>query len=288
MGYLKIARELLNSSFWRSLAPAERGVFIDLMGMATYKPRLFNMNGYEIQLDCLEICLSINSYAKNQGLDRSFITRFVDALVSWRLVRKEVVYLSKIATNKTTGETTKDVTSRKCSKMHSKVTLLSFNEWIFAIDSGRFGEDPPAELSEQSNNQSKEQTSALHNKEGFNKESLKEDIRRNSARAVPSFQELQKVKYRKPWYPMEDIAEMNVPNADEILNEWTGFSGRAKNEVMSLLQEFAKKQKLFGLTEMTLDVFDKEFRKEMKKVFALKSPRSKEAKQKLKELGTDD
>lgn len=288
MGYLKIARELLNSSFWRSLAPAERGVLIDLMGMATYKPRLFNMNGYEIQLDCLEICLSINMYAKNQGVDRSSITRFIDTLVSWNLVRKEIVYLSKIAINRTTGATTKDVTSRKCSKMHSKVTLLSFNEWIFAIDSDQVAKHLPVEMNEQSNKQAKMQTSERHNKEDINKESFKENTRRNSARAVPSFQELQKVKYRKPWYSMEHIAEMNVPNADQILNEWTGFSGRDANEVLKLLQEFAKKQRLFGLNEMTLDVFDKEFRKEMKKVFALKSPRNKETKQKLKELGIDD
>ncbi len=288
MGYLKIARELLNSSFWRSLAPAERGVLIDLMGMATYKPRLFNMNGYEIQLDCLEICLSINMYAKNQGVDRSSITRFIDTLVSWNLVRKEIVYLSKIAINRTTGATTKDVTSRKCSKMHSKVTLLSFNEWIFAIDSDQVAKHLPVEMNEQSNKQAKMQTSERHNKEDINKESFKENTRRNSARAVPSFQELQKVKYRKPWYSMEHIAEMNVPNADQILNEWTGFSGRDTNEVLKLLQEFAKKQRLFGLNEMTLDVFDKEFRKEMKKVFALKSPRNKETKQKLKELGIDD
>lgn len=288
MGYLKIARELLNSSFWRSLAPAERGVLIDLMGMATYKPRLFNMNGYEIQLDCLEICLSINMYAKNQGVDRSSITRFIDTLVSWNLVRKEIVYLSKIAINRTTGATTKDVTSRKCSKMHSKVTLLSFNEWIFAIDSDQVAKHLPVEMNEQSNKQAKMQTSERHNKEDINKESFKENTRRNSARAVPSFQELQKVKYRKPWYSMEHIAEMNVPNADEILNEWTGFSGRDKNEVLNLLQAFAKKQKLFGLIQMTLDVFDKEFRKEMKKAFALKSPRNKETKQKLKELGIDD
>lgn len=288
MGYLKIARELLNSSFWRSLAPAERGVLIDLMGMATYKPRLFNMNGYEIQLDCLEICLSINMYAKNQGVDRSSITRFIDTLVSWNLVRKEIVYLSKIAINRTTGATTKDVTNRKCSKMHSKVTLLSFNEWIFAIDSDQVAKHLPVEMNEQSNKQTKMQTSERHNKEDINKESIKENTRRNSACAVPSFQELQKVKYRKPWYSMEHIAEMNVPNADQILNEWTGFSGRDTNEVLKLLQEFAKKQRLFGLNEMTLDVFDKEFRKEMKKVFALKSPRNKETKQKLKELGIDD
>lgn len=288
MGYLKIARELLNSSFWRSLAPAERGVLIDLMGMATYKPRLFNMNGYEIQLDCLEICLSINMYAKNQGVDRSSITRFIDTLVSWNLVRKEIVYLSKIAINRTTGATTKDVTNRKCSKMHSKVTLLSFNEWIFAIDSDQVAKHLPVEMNEQSNKQAKMQTSERHNKEDINKECIKENTRRNSACAVPSFQELQKVKYRKPWYSMEHIAEMNVPNADQILNEWIGFSGRDTNEVLKLLQEFAKKQKLFGLNEMTLDVFDKEFRKEMKKVFALKSPRNKETKQKLKELGIDD
>lgn len=199
MGYLKIARELLNSSFWRSLAPAERGVLIDLMGMATYKPRLFNMNGYEIQLDCLEICLSINMYAKNQGVDRSSITRFIDTLVSWNLVRKEIVYLSKIAINRTTGATTKDVTSRKCSKMHSKVTLLSFNEWIFAIDSDKVAKHLPVEMNEQSNKQAKMQTSERHNKEDINKESFKENTRRNSARAV--FMKWITKQYSQLWFP---------------------------------------------------------------------------------------
>ena len=281
MGYLKIARELLNSSFWRSLAPAEKGILTDLMAMATYKPRVFNMNGYDVQLDCLEICISINSYAKSQGLDRSYVTRLIENLESWNLVRKEVVYLSKIATNKTTDKTTKDVTSKKCSKLHSKVTLLSFNEWIFAMDSDYFAKYPPIVRHEQSNPQSEEQTCAQHNKEALNKEVLKKETRRNSACAVPVSNGSKGKEYRKPWYTMEQIAKMDLPYADEIMKEWTEYSGRSKKDVSDILQKFTHKQRLFGLPEMTLDVFDKEFRKEMKSAFALKSKHKNEPVQKL-------
>ncbi|MGL4333424.1 MAG: hypothetical protein ACRCZQ_02290 [Bacteroidales bacterium] len=95
-------------------------------------------------------------------------------------------------------------------------------------------------------------------------------------------------EYRKPWFTMEQIAMMDIPNADEILNIWIQYSGRSKKDVLDLLQKFTNNQRLFGLPEMTLDVFDKEFRKEMKTAFALKSKQKNEPVRKLKHLGQDD
>ncbi|MGL5919712.1 MAG: hypothetical protein ACRCZQ_04315, partial [Bacteroidales bacterium] len=117
---------------------------------------------------------------------------------------------------------------------------------------------------------------------------ITKDTRRNSACAVPVSDGSKGKEYRKPWYTMEQIAKMDIPNADEILNVWTEYAGRSKKDVLDLLQKFTDNQRLFGLPEMTLDVFDKEFRKEMKSAFALKSKQKNEPVRKLKELGTDD
>ncbi|MGL5919662.1 MAG: hypothetical protein ACRCZQ_04065 [Bacteroidales bacterium] len=120
-----------------------------------------------------------------------------------------------------------------------------------------------------------------HNKEVINKEVLNKSTRRNSACAVPVSDGSKGKEYRKPWYTMEQIAKMDIPNADEILNVWTEYAGRSKKEVLDLLQKFTNNQRLFDLPEMTLDVFDKEFRKEMKTAFALKSKYKNEPVQKV-------
>ena len=85
MGYLKVSRELLNSSFWRSLAPAEKGILIDLMAMAAYKPTSFNLYGTEIELEKYELCFSVlkiaNKYRVTEYAIRSLIKKLENAKI---------------------------------------------------------------------------------------------------------------------------------------------------------------------------------------------------------------
>ena len=273
MGYLKIARELLNSSFWRSLAPAEQGILINLMSMAAYKPTTFNLYGTEIELNKYELCFSVAKMAERFGTSAPVFKRFIIKLADNNILIK----------NKRKVSLSKNLSVRPSVRQTGKsqfYTSITFCTWT----SGDYEQEAEYGLNLQQIVQPFSQEIVQHKKEVLNKK----DTRRNSACTVPVSEGSKGKEFRKPWYTMEQIAKMDLPYAEEIMNEWTEYSGRSKKDVSDILQKFTHKQRLFGLPEMTLDIFDKEFRKEMKSTFALKSKQKNEPIQKLKELGTDD
>lgn len=268
MGYLKVSKELLNGSFWRSLADKEKVVLIELMNMTAYKPVSVNLAGVDVPVQMNELCIFASSLSKYLNISiycfRSLLKKMCVANVCCTEIRKMGL---------------KDSKSKPNSKLNDRkiqhYTSISFYPWVFA-------QEPENETKQmiQSANQVTNQT---HNKESINKEA-----KRNSACAVSSSQRSQSSGYRKPWYTMERIADMDLPNAKDILAEWCLFSGKCEKDILALLERFARKQKLFGLPEMTLDVFDREFRKEMKRAFDLKSNHKNEPVRELKLLGEDD
>ena len=277
MGYLKVSRELLNSSFWRSLAPAEKGILIDLMAMAAYKPTTYNLYGTEIELEKYELCFSMAKMAERFGVSAPVLKRLVNKIAVNNVIAKNKRKV-RLADRPT------DRPSKYPSGKSQFYTSLTFYRWALAADES----EPDSEQNSQQSVQPSLQPIVQHNKEVINKEVLNESTRRNSACAVPVSNGSKDKVHRKPWYTMEQIAKMELPYAEEIMKEWTEYSGRRKNDVLALLQKFTKNQRHFGLPEMTLDVFNKEFRKEMKTVFALKSKYKNEPVQEVRYLGEDD
>ena len=281
MGYLKVSRELLNSSFWRSLAPAEKGILIDLMAMAAYKPTSINLGGVKIHVQPYELSFFANSISEHLGISINRFRSFIDKLTTANLCTKEI---RKMRINDPNCKSNCKSNYKSNCKKTQHYTCLSFHQSVFS------GSDKEgATEADQTANQTTFHTANHeHNKEVINKEVLNESTRRNSACAVPVSNGSKGKEYRKPWYTMEQIAKMELPYAEEIMKEWTEYSGRSKNDVLALLQKFTKNQRLFGLPEMTLDVFNKEFRKEMKSAFALRSKYKNEPVQKIRYLGEDD
>ncbi|MGL5787474.1 MAG: hypothetical protein ACRCX4_11745 [Bacteroidales bacterium] len=285
MGYLKIARELFNSSFWRSLAPAEQAILINLMTMAAYKPTTYNLYGTEIELNKYEFCFSVIKMAEKYHVTeyamRSLIKKLEDVQILTKTTRKITRQVSsEFSRGKSRCEYVKKAT---CC-----YTSVTFCGWVFYDDDEC---DNKGDMNDEFHEalQAEVQTvNREHNKEILKKEVLKKETRRNSACAVPVSNGSKGKEYRKPWYTMEQIAKMDLPYADEIMKEWTEYSGRSKKDVSDILQKFTHKQRLFGLPEMTLDVFNKEFRKEMKSAFALKSKQKNEPQRYLYYYGEDD
>ena len=277
MGYLKVSRELLNSSFWRSLAPAEKGILIDLMAMAAYKPTSINLYGISVKLNIAEVCFSTKILAGKWDISVHVFRKIIEKLTRNNLVVKKRRQIGDTGNN--TGDNT-----RRAKNNNPFFLSLTFNRWAFEDNSDNevsSQETTPEMIPDFS-------AEPEHNKEVINKEVLNESTRRNSACAVPVSNGSKDKVHRKPWYTMEQIAKMELPYAEEILKEWTEYSSRSKNDVLALLQKFTKNQRLFGLPEMTLDVFNKEFRKEMKSAFALKSKYKNEPERNLYYYGEDD
>ena len=277
MGYLKIARELLNSSFWRSLAPAEKGILTDLMAMAAYKPTTYNLYGTEIELHKYELCFSTKILADKWNISVHVLRKIIEKLTRNNLAVKKRRQIDKTENN--TGDN-----SRRGKNNNPFFLSLTFNRWVFEDDS----DDVVYTQKIRPETTPNFSSGAEHNKEVLKKEVLNENIKKNSACAEPSFESSKSLPYKKTWYSMEEIAELNFAYADEIMADWKEYSGRSEKEVREKLSLFAKKKLRVGQSKMTLDVFDKEFRKEMKSAFALKSKQKNEPERELYYYGEDD
>ena len=280
MGYLKVSRELLNSSFWRSLAPAEKGILIDLMAMAAYKPTSFNLYGTEIELEKYELCFSVlkiaNKYRVTEYAIRSLIKKLENAKILTKTIRK----ITNAVSNEISRGNSRCEYIKKTTCCYTSVT---FYGWAFYADD-------QCDSNNDSNDESHEgcQTEAQTANHEHNQLSInQEEKEKNSACAVPSFEIPKDLPYKKTWYSMDEIAELNFAYADEILADWKLYSGRSEKEVREKLKVFTKKKLRLGLTKMTMDIFDQEFRKEIKTASAQNSKHKNEPVQKLKYLGRE-
>ncbi|MGL4332034.1 MAG: hypothetical protein ACRCSR_04455 [Bacteroidales bacterium] len=126
MGYLKIAKELLDGSFWRSLAATEVKMLIELMSFAPYKPVTYNLYGTPVELNKYELCFSVARMAERFGVSDSSFRRFLEKLQKNGLIKKykRKVCLSVLSTGRTGSEESK----------HQFYTSVTFYGWVFAED----------------------------------------------------------------------------------------------------------------------------------------------------------
>ncbi|MGL5317452.1 MAG: hypothetical protein ACRC9Q_01935 [Bacteroidales bacterium] len=260
MGYLPISRELLNSSFWRSLAPAEKGILVDLMAMAAYKPTTYNLYGAEIELNKFEFCFSVLKMAEKYRVTEYAIRSLIKKLENAKILTK----ISRKITREVSQGNSRCEYVKKTTCCYTSVT---FYAWVFDVDcdvdstdikKDEFHEAPQTEFQTENHE---------HNKEVFNKEVLKQKIHTQSAREKNfSFPDGR----QKKWYPVEAIANLEVPNGEELLKSWCVYSVKDEEKVKAFLQKYAKAQLLIDIQEMTLDIFDHRFRKAMKREFNIR------------------
>lgn len=127
MSYLMISNELLDGSFWNSIAPEEQMIVLRLMRMASFKKRIFRIHHCEIHLEKHEACISVNALAKQFGIGRKRFSNFLKTMVEHKIMTKSTIF----ATQK---GTTKGTTKGPCEEMpvfNKRYTLLSFCEWVF-------------------------------------------------------------------------------------------------------------------------------------------------------------
>ena len=124
MGYLRIAKELLDGSFWRSLAATEIKMLIELMSFAPYKPVTYNLYGTPVELNKYELCFSVARMAERYGVSDSSFRRFLEKLQKNGLITKykRKVCLAVRSTGRTSSEESK----------HQFYTSVSFYGWVFA------------------------------------------------------------------------------------------------------------------------------------------------------------
>lgn len=265
MGYLKIARELLNSSFWQNLALAEQAILINLMTMAAYKPTTYNLYGAEIELNKYEFCFSVvkmaEKYRVTEYAIRSLLKKLEDAQILTKTTRK----ITYGASNEFSRAKSRCEYVKKSACSYTSITFCG---WVFydddECDSGNaekveFHEAPQTEAQTEINE--------------YNKEIINKKINTQNAREkISSFPDGRK----KTWYPVETIAKLEVPNGEELLRSWCVYSVKDEAKVKAFLEKYCQAQLLIDIKEMTLDIFDHRFRKALKNEFNVRDAKPAE------------
>ncbi len=259
--FIPISRELTNSLLWRNLSDKEYRIAMNLITSAPFKATTYNLYGIDIELEKHELCFSTNKLAEKYDTTDHFLRRLFDKLAKHNILVKKK---RKIAP--TTGDNKSHI---KCCKSHqySKlnfVTSITFCGWVF----GEKEEVSPFEEKITTNVAPKVTSKVAHNKEVIKEEEKKEEKEKKHKSACaqadffssPSGNE-------KIWYPVEQIANLEFPNAEEVLRTWREFSGQTNLLIKPLLHKYCNEQKLIDIHQMTLDVFDYRFRKYMTKSF---------------------
>lgn len=253
--YLTITRELKKADFWNKLSGNEIKILLDLLFKAPYKATTYNLYGMEIDLEKYELCFSCVKLARFYEMTvygfRTLLKKF-ERLKLLRLKNR------KVSGENSTDKSTNKSTDNGMSKCNNRLTSITFCGWVFGhvLPSENESENEPREAENQTTNQT---TNHKHNKEVFNQENKKQNAQGAGDKSVKG--------NAKTWYPVDRIAALDFPYADELLAIWCEHAGQTRLSVIPLLHKYCEEQKMIEIFSMTLDVFDYRFRQYLKKHF---------------------
>ncbi|MGL5318674.1 MAG: hypothetical protein ACRC9Q_08280 [Bacteroidales bacterium] len=226
MCYLKIAKELLDGSFWQSLAATEVKILIELMGLAPYKPITYNLYGTPVELNKYELCFSVARMAERFGISDSSFRRFLDKLQKNGLITKckRKVCLSVRSTG------------RSCSEegRHQFYTSVTLCGWLF----GEEEEVPEKEVMTEDADMPDEHPPVEHKIDILNK---KEEVVVNNARKA-NFQE-----YQNPTILLRDCPEIKGVVPEKSLSYFRQIYECSHEKLKELFSRFILKQEAEGM-----------------------------------------
>ena len=262
--FIPVSRELLFSSLWRSLADKEAKILIDLMARAPFKATTYNLYGVDIELQKYELCFSCVKMAEKYKVTDRVLKSFLNKLVEHQIIKKERKALSHISSSIKSSD--KGSIKGTMSKLNF-VTSITFCRWVFGQNQNEFLNEKISS----SNVLPNELSNVAHNIEVIKEEEKKEEYfyTHNACENKNGFQKASEIP-GKTWYPIEQIASLEFPNAQRILAAWQKFSGQTNIQIAPLLRQYCKEQKDIDIHQMTLDILDFRFRKYMKQHFKIK------------------
>ncbi|MGL4805411.1 MAG: hypothetical protein ACRC26_03595, partial [Bacteroidales bacterium] len=221
--FTPVSRELTNSSLWRSLAGTEAKILIDLLALAPFKATSYNLYGVDIQLEKHELCFSCVKMAEKYKVTDHFLRRLFDRLAKHKILVKKKRKIDP-SNSRTVCKTVSRTVCRTGSTSASPqfYTSITFCGWVFGENSV---EQHRTQVNDQKIEPSVEpsvEPFVAHNKELIKEEEKKEEKEKKQttcacARAdffsSPSGND-------KIWYPVDQIANLEFPYAEDILETW--------------------------------------------------------------------
>ena len=225
-----------------------------------------------IELQKYELCFSCVKMAEKYKVTDYFLRRFLDKLAKHNILIKKK---RKIETSN--SHTVCHTVSRTVCRTSNSVantqfyTSITFYGWVFG---GNLEIQHKASVNDQKIGPSVEpfvKPFVAHNIEVIKEEEKKEEYfyTHNACENKNGFQKASEIP-GKTWYPIEQIASLEFPNAQRILAAWQKFSGQTNIQIAPLLRQYCKEQKDIDIHQMTLDILDFRFRKYMKQHFKIK------------------
>ncbi|MGL5785277.1 MAG: hypothetical protein ACRCX4_00445 [Bacteroidales bacterium] len=127
MAYLSVSRELLNGSFWESLASFEKGIIMDLIAMVPMRAYTVNLYGMQINLEAYEICFFAKTMAKKFDISIHVFRSLINKLSQNNIVVKKRRQI-------THTETDTETNTGRSKNNNSFFTSLTFCPSVFGID----------------------------------------------------------------------------------------------------------------------------------------------------------
>ena len=246
--YLTITRELKKADFWNKLSGNEIKILLDLLFKAPYKATTYNLYGMEIELEKYELCFSSVKLARFYGVT---VYGFRTLLKKFERLKLLELKNRKVSGENSTDKSTIKSTDNGMSKCNNRLTSITFCGWVFGhvsmSENESLNESRDAEFQ-----QSNQETNHEHNKEVFNQESQTNNTRAAGVKNVNQKQ--------KTWYPLDRIASLDFPYADELVGIWCEHGGVSRLHIIPLLNKYLDEQRFTGLTEMSIDFLDYRFK----------------------------
>ncbi|MGL4804897.1 MAG: hypothetical protein ACRC26_00890 [Bacteroidales bacterium] len=267
--FIPIARELTNSSLWRSFADKEVKILIELMALAPFKATSYNLYGVDIQLEKHELCFSCVKMAEKYKVTDHFLRRFFDKLAKHKILVKKKRKIDLKFSHEKSSESNHE---KNHEFRNPNITSITFCGWVFGEKNLEEKNSPIVVSSEVSSVGRK----VAHNKEVIKEEEKKEEnINIYNAREKKNFSNQEGVKH---WVSVDRIKRLDFPHADEIMKSWIKYCSKRKELVMEELEKYCDLQICLQQTEMTLPVFDYRFRGVLKRAFDVKECKKEEDK----------
>ena len=266
--FIPVSRELLFSSLWRSLADKEAKILIDLMARAPYQPTTYNLYGVDIELSQYELCFSCVKMAEKYQVTEYFIRSLLKKLEVAEIIKKTT---RKISRGNSRDNSRGNSRGKFAKEKIGSITAITFYSWVFG------DKKPDIQVANENCKnheaflEANHEANRAHNIEVIKEEEKKEEYfyTHNACENKNGFQKASEIP-GKTWYPIEQIASLEFPNAQRILAAWQKFSGQTNIQIAPLLRQYCKEQKDIDIHQMTLDILDFRFRKYMKQHFKIK------------------
>lgn len=245
MKYLKIAKELFESSLWNTMSLSENGLLVNLLNKAPFKEVTYMLYGREICLQPLEVCFAQRIIAAKYNLSEYALKKMLNKFQDMGLI---TIKRRKLSANKQNNK----------SAFHTTLSHHpQYNDSITSVTSITFCTSVIANFSEKDESRDSDQkkiTLSHHPFDPHKYNVFKKINKKQCAGANPENQEFQ-----NPWYALDAFINRTIHDSQAWTDHLCVELQIDEHTLTEAIKHFCVRQKNVGYNQMTKVVFTQQF-----------------------------